>query len=317
MIKVKLIAVDSTRVPNLALMKISAYHKFEGDKVGFDIGDPDLVYISTIYSWNRPLALGIAKMFNCDVKIGGYGSNNSMLPAEIEFTMPDYSLYGIDYSIGFTSRGCVRKCPFCDVWKKEGKIKAWSTIEEFLHPDHNKILLLDNNLLASPTVNETLYTLMSLSITEKLKVCFNQGLDIRLIDDNNAKYLADIDFRSLNFRARRLYFAWDDFKLCTEEEVKRGIQTLQKFGIKSRQLMFYMLTGYNTSFEEDVYRFQKLCGFDVDPFVMLYDKKGDSVKKEFARWVNQRFYKFIDFERFCKYRKPKKKVVADAIKGNE
>jgi hypothetical protein len=234
--KVLLKQIDG-KGPNLALMKISTFHKSKGDEVGFDISDHDRVYISCIFKKNAPQALGIAKMFSCEVEIGGYGVNGKKLPDEIEYLKPDYSLYpNFNYSIGFTSRGCIRKCPWCDVWRKEGYIKEASPISKFLQ--HQRVFLLDNNLLASPNAIDKLSELASLSTTHRLKVCFNQGLDIRLINDKNAKYLADIDFRSLNFRQRRLYFAWDDLKLCPEKKVIGGIEILNNHGIKPYQMMF-------------------------------------------------------------------------------
>jgi len=168
-------------------MKISAYHKMKGDSVGFNIKNPDLVYISCIFSWNRSKALGIAKFWEsigCRVKIGGTGIDlKNNLPYEIEHIMPDYALYNLDYSIGFTSRGCIRNCPWCIVPKKEGGIKDHASLDEFLYPSHKKLILYDNNFLASPKWHENLKEL----IRRKIKVSFNQGLDIRLIDNENAE----------------------------------------------------------------------------------------------------------------------------------
>jgi hypothetical protein len=103
--KVKLIDIDNPKLGNLALMKISAWHKRQGDEVGFDISDPDKVYISCFFKWNKPLALGIAKMFDCEVEVGGYGINSMKLPDEVEHIMPDYSLYGIQYSMKLCELG--------------------------------------------------------------------------------------------------------------------------------------------------------------------------------------------------------------------
>lgn len=167
--KVLLVQVDG-KMPNLALMKISSWHKKQGDKVFLqNLINPDKVYISCIFSQNRAKALGIAKMFNCQVEVGGYGINDAQLPFDVEHTMPDYSLYGIRYSIGFTSRGCIRNCPWCIVPKKEGNIKDHAPINEFYVSAWKKLILWDNNFLASPRWYENLREI----ITRKIKVSFN------------------------------------------------------------------------------------------------------------------------------------------------
>lgn len=297
---VKLIDIDShSGIPNLALMKVKAWHDKQGDECGFDIESPDKVYISCVFSWNRPIALGIAKMFSCEVEVGGYGVNGMKLPYKIEHTMPDYSLYGVNFSMGFTSRGCIRKCPFCDVWRKEGKIKHHADLNEFLHPKHKNLILMDNNLLASPKADKVLSEL----INHKLRVCFTQGLDLRLMTKEYANQLKQIRYTSRTFRDRRLYVAWD--RMEDEGAIFRGLQLLSEAGINMRQIMCYMLTGFDTTFKEDMYRFEKLREVKCDPFVMLY-RKPDSIrppllsreKREFARWVNMRFYKWVPFQRF-------------------
>jgi len=293
---IKLIQIDG-KLPNLALMKISAWHKLQGDTVGFDVADPDKVYISCIFSWNRPLALGIAKMFDCDVEIGGYGVNGMKLPDEIEHIRPDYSLYGIHYSMGYLTRGCIRRCPFCNVWRMEGNIREHAPLDEFLHPEHKKVMLLDNNLLTSEHSVELLRELQQ----RKLKVCFTQGLDVRLMTREIAKILSKIDFRSTSFREKRLYIAWD--RMEDEDEVMKGIKILTESGIKPRQIMCYMLTCYNTTLEEDMYRFNRLCECGVDPFVMRYNRKGNRIDREFSRWVNKRWYKVLSFDRWLELRR--------------
>jgi len=303
--KVLLIDVDSHRgFPNLALMKISAWHKRRGDHVYFrKMCNPDLVYISCIYSWNRPKALGIAKMFpEAQIILGGSGINYESLPDEIEHTMPDYSLYGIDYSMGFTSRGCIRRCPWCIVPEKEGWIRDHAPISEFLHPDHEKLILLDNNFLASPKWRENLEFL----IDHKLKVSFNQGLDIRLINEENAALLADCWYYDGDFNERRLYFSFDT--LDVEPAVRRGVKILTNAGIPSDHLMCYMLCGYGVEpqdytwdyfYRHDYYRLKVLRDeLNVDPFVMKYNNRQDiKLLNHFTRYGSRpRIYKSIDFE---------------------
>jgi hypothetical protein len=266
-------------------MKISAYHKNRGDWVHLNKGveDPDKVYISCIFKKNGPQALGIAKFYpKSDVKIGGSGVNYKTLPSEIEYIMPDYDLYGIDYSMGFTSRGCIRKCEFCIVPEKEGRIRANQHIEEFLHPDHKNVVLLDNNLLAAPNHRETLKYLAESS----LKVNFCQGNDIRLMTEEKANLLAETKYYDFDFRDRRLYFAWDHMNL--EDQVEKGIQFLKNAGISGRHLMFYILMGFNTTIEEDRYRAKKLTEWGVDPFAMPYENGGSRELRTLVRSINRK-----------------------------
>ena len=143
--KVRLIQVDG-KWPNLALMKLSAFHKREGDQVAFDLPDPDKVYISCIFQRNAAKARGMRTLFpHADIEFGGAGLGSSILPEYIEHLMPDYALYDCRVSMGFTSRGCIRTCPWCNVWVREGYIRDHAPVQEFLQ--HAKVILLDNPLI--------------------------------------------------------------------------------------------------------------------------------------------------------------------------
>jgi len=308
--EIKLVDIDSHGIPNLALMKISAYHKRKGDIVGFNVVNPDKVYISCIFKWNKQRTMQTVKGYEiftkAEIEVGGLGINDDVLNEEIEHLCPDYTLYNLDYSIGFTSRGCIRRCPFCDVWKREGKIRHHSDLNEFLR--HDKVILLDNNLLADPNVEKTLVQLRD----DKIKVNFTQGLDLRLMTKNYAKILSKIKYTTRKFNKPTIYVAWDRMK--DESEILSGLETMVNNGIKPYRIMCYMLTGYDTTFEEDMYRFEKLREFKVNPFVMLYNKQGDKRQREFARWINKRFYKwkpFYSFEKFLNnnYSKSKEKNI--------
>lgn len=171
--KVSLIDLDIIQrrrpFPNLALMKLSAYHKRSGDQVylNFPLHWANITYASCVFTWN---AKGRARVPNKGI-VGGSGIDlKAELPPEVERIMPDYSLYpGVDFSLGFTSRGCLRKCPWCIIPEKEGQIKPWARIYEFWDRRHKKIVLLDNNLLAAPNWRQTMEDL----IAEDLAVDFN------------------------------------------------------------------------------------------------------------------------------------------------
>jgi len=316
--KILLIHVDG-KLPNLPLMKLSAWHKKQGDQVFFrQPCRPDIVYIGVVFSWNVPKAIGLAKMYfyNSKVTVGGIGLNVK-LPDDIEHIMPDYDLYGADFSMGYTSRGCIRKCPWCVVPKKEGYIRDHAPISEFWNPRHKKLILFDNNFLASPKWKENLEFI----ITNRLEISFCQGLDIRLINDETAKWLAILRAKTPSFSGRdMLYFAFDDVKY--EKAVRRGVETLKAHYIPPRRQTFYFLCGFKsrTFSEEDMYRFNVLRELGVNPFCMIYRDpnetrfKFDPLLKHFANWVNKPGrYKGCKFSEFIGRRgqKEEKKRLRD------
>lgn len=313
-----LVHVDG-KLPNLVLMKASAYHKRKGDivqlrrmrrgSIPFPHVNPDLVYIACVFSWNRPKALALSKMFKCEVRLGGIGFD-SELPDEIEHIMPDYSLYRIDYSVGFTSRGCIRKCPWCVVPQKEGHIRDHAPVSEFWNPQHRKLILLDNNILASPKWKEN----FEFIIVNRLEVNILQGLDIRLVNDETTKWLTLLRSETQSFSGRdMLHFAFDDIRY--EKEVRKGIETMKNHGIRPSSQTFFFLCGFKepTFQPEDMTRFKILRELGVNPFVMIYRDpnkttfKVDPLLKHFANWVNKpgryKACKFSEFSRLSKEEK--------------
>jgi hypothetical protein len=281
--KVRLVDVDS-KIPNLALMKISAYHKAKGDDVDFYnplFDKPDLIYASKVFDFTPDF------MFypDCEIVKGGSGYDlKAELLAEIESQFPDYSLYRCDYAIGFTTRGCVRKCPFCIVPQKEGNIRIVGDIYDFWK-GQEYLMLLDNNLTALPEHFELICKQL---IKEKIKVDFSQGLDIRLITPEMASLLSKVKL------LKQIHFAWDDIRI--EKAVRRGIEILTKNGVSKHKLMFYVLIGFKSTPEEDLYRVETLRGLGVDPFVMPYNRN-DKYQRRFARWVNHKaIFKTVKWE---------------------
>jgi len=272
--KVGLIQVDG-KWANLALMRLSAFHKKRGDETV-------LIDLSS---------LGCDRFYGSKVFMGGSGFDlKSELPAEIELQVPDYDLYkkGNGTSIGFTSRGCIRDCGFCIVKEKEGGIRE-TPFDWIQSPN---VLLLDNNFLASPKWKEKL----EYFIRQRLKVCFSQGLDIRLVNEENSNLLSQVDYRDNHFRKKRLYFAFDDPKL--EQTIIEKVNLLKQHGIKPEEMLFYVLVGYNTTFDEDMCRFKVLTDLGCLPFIMLYNNTRKPLLRKFARWVNRRYYKVVPFEQF-------------------
>lgn len=288
--KIGLFDIDS-KYHNLALMKLSTYHKQKGDET--ELYNPlfvktyDRVYISKIFTKFNINECYIPENF---YRAGGSGFDlERKLPDKVEHLMPDYSLYNLDYSLGFTTRGCIRDCKFCVVREKEGYIREHAEVEEFLNPKSNIVVLLDNNFLALPSHIKKLQKY----INKGWIMDFNQGLDIRLINEENAKLLARVK------HLKQIHFAWD--LMNYEKEFKEGMNILFKAGIKPYRIMVFVLCGFNTTFEEDLYRFNELLSLGVDSFIMNYGDV-DRRAKEFARWVNKRLYKFCEFEDFIKWR---------------
>ena len=263
--KIGLIQIDG-KMPNLALMKLANWHKKQGD-------DPIFIDLST---------LGINEWYGSKIFMGGSGYDiKQKLPKDIEVQVPDYDLFNIDYSMGFTSRGCIKDCGFCIVKEKEGNLFECGFEKDI---KHSKFVMMDNNFLASPLWKDKL----NFFIDNNIKVCFNQGLDITLIDEEKVQLLSKVKYYSLGFKARRLYFAFDNPAM--EYIFKEKMKILLKY-IPARHIMVYMIVGYNTTFSQDMYRFNIIKGFGCDPFVMIYNNKRDSTLRHFARWVNKRIYK--------------------------
>lgn len=286
----KILLIEGTKgnieFPNLALMKLSAWHKKKGDIVALNrMDDPDKIYVSSPF--NRPITnMNVFLYDKAKIEIGGYGVNSKMLPKEIEFIRPDYDLYGIDYSMGFTSRGCIRKCPFCVVPKNEGYIRNHQHIKDFLHPNHDRVVLLDNSFVNSPKFLDNAKYI----IDHKIKININQGIDVRTINLEQAKILKEIMFRSRSFKGTSLYFAWDNSN--DEKQIRKGIQNLLDAGIKSRYLSSYVLVNFNSTFEEDLHRCNVLWKeYGVLPFIMSF--KG---KHPLQRWANRRYIKYTSWE---------------------
>lgn len=241
--------------PNLALMKLSAYHKAKGDQVflNFPLCQPDLTYVSCVFTWNAK-----TEGLSPSAIVGGSGIDlQAELPSQIEHIMPDYTLYpNTDFSMGFTSRGCIRKCPFCSVPKKEGHIKIWADVDEFYNQNFKRLLLLDNNLLAATNWRDTLTKL----IQYQVETDFNQGLDIRLLTDEKVDYLKRV-------KVKHYRFAFDDIDY--EEQVRQGLSLLLRAGISPRKLAFYVLVGFEQQ-DQAIERMRLLQSYGVDVYPMVY-----------------------------------------------
>jgi hypothetical protein len=294
MSKIGLIDGDGHNYPNLALMKISAYHKARGDTVDWhrESEHYDKVYQAKVFTAEYGEHKGFTVHAEEHVFGGtGYGPENR-LPKEIEHMMPDYSLYGIqDRAYGFLSRGCPRGCPWCIVPDKEGRKSVGAAdVSEWWNGQRN-IDLLDPNLLAC----KDHMRLLNMLADTKAKVDVNQGLDCRLLTEDNTEALNRV-------RLSVVRFAWDT--IGESEAVIRGLEFYAKHGSiqNVRRRRVYVLVNFDTSQEEDLYRLYKLRELNFDPYVMVYDKF--SAPKEttrLQRWVNNKFV-WRTCDRFEDYR---------------
>jgi len=287
--KIGLLDIDSHNFPNLPLMKISAYHKRRGDIVEpFNaLTGYDKVYVSKIFGFTSDFCYPIQAP---EVVYGGTGYNlASALPAHTEHIYPDYSLYGItDTAYGFLARGCPRQCPFCNISSKEGvKSQRVADLSEFWNGQRN-IKLLDPNLLACADREAILQQL----IDSRAYVDFTQGLDIRLATDDIVDLLTRV-------RVKRFHFAWDN----PQEDLTGYFQRFKRLsGITDyRKLCVYVLTNYNSTHEEDLYRITALRDLGFWPYVMIYNKAtAPSETRQVQRWVNNRFI-FQTVKTFAEY----------------
>lgn len=279
---------------NLALMRISAWHKSQGDTVEWyrgplEVPMYDIVYMSKVFS--DAYTPDIPEPTNAEKVVkGGTGycislvngievfdqSKNTTLPDEIEKMFPDYSIYPqFDFAISMTSRGCPRGCPFCIVAKKEGRgsIKV-ADVRDFWNGQAS-IKVLDSNITACCEKRDLLKQYRETGAV----IEFTQGLDIRLLDDDD---IADLN----SMRLEDAHFAWDNAK----ENLRPHFERYARLGKHNRHGHFgrvYCLTGYNSTMEENLFRIYTLRELGYQPYVMVYNKPSAPQELlDLQRWCN-------------------------------
>lgn len=286
--KIRLLATDS-KIPNYAIMKISAYHKKLGDNVDWynpliDYLDTDILYISKVFTFTDDPYYTMPMPINAKIIRGGTGYDYATtLPEEIEsITQLDYSLYpDCDYSIIFTTRGCVRKCPFCIVPKKEGLIHNVNVAS--LNPKGKYIMLLDNNFFANRTWRENIKVLKAFN----QPIDFNTGIDLRLLTEEQCEALRKLKIKTI-------HCAWDNYK--DKEKILPKLQMLCRY-VKPYKITVYVLVGFENKeiVETDIERVMTLKDLGVNPFAMGYinfDDPNHTKSKsviDFCRWCNNKF----------------------------
>ena len=305
--KVGLIDVDGHNYPNLPLMKISAWHKAQGDHVEWYqplfSGHMDRVYMSKVFSFTPDYEYVV----NADEVIkGGTGyaisleggvekydkAKDNPLPEEVEHTYPDYELYGVtDTAYGFLTRGCPRGCSFCHVGNKEGRCSyKVADLSEFWREQKN-IVLCDPNILACPDHIDLLEQLAA----SGAKINFNQGLDIRLITDKNLEVIKRINLDSIHFAFDR----WQD-KDIIEPRLRKFIKETGYHRNKGK-VMCYILCNFDTTLEQDIYRIQLCRELKINPYPMIYDKEHcNPIYRKLQRWCSPFiFWSCPTFEEYC------------------
>lgn len=300
-------------LPNIALMKLAHWHRSAGDEVTItrhiepELWEPayDRVYGSAIFNFSAARVQRFMQQWP-DAVIGGTGTSSKQTVEQL-LGVPTYENYSydgwdVDYSIGFTQRGCRLKCKFCVVPTKEGKNRSSNTISGIYRgaPYPRKLHLLDNDFFGQPAEQ---WQERIVEIREgKFRVCLSQGINIRLVDDTAAAALASIEYRGTDFGRRRLYTAWDN--LGDERVFFRGVDTLERAGIPPRNLMVYMLIGYDQAetWEAIWHRFNQMVLRGIKPYPMVYDRSRADLLC-FQRWVNTGLYRIVpwaDYRRSTK-----------------
>jgi hypothetical protein len=308
MSEIGLIDVDSHNFPNLSLMKISAYHKAKGDNVEWCVllKHYDIVYVSKVFG-DEYSNMDMTAIQADKIIYGGTGfamsisdgkevyekSKDVILPNEIEHIYPDYDLYPEltkDKAYGFLTRGCPNNCSFCIVSKKEGLIShKVADLSEWWR-GQKEIILLDPNILACKQHLELLEQLADSGAT----VDFCQGLDARFITEKNLEVLSRIKIKAL-------HFAFDFMK--NEKRIIKGLELAKKkLKTNDRNAIVYMLTNYDTTIQQDLYRVNTIIKAGYSPDIRIYRKNSlpkKHILRDLQRWCNNRYIfrscKFFDY----------------------
>ncbi len=289
--------------------------------------DFDIIAISKVFKFSKlseELTYLVDKHYAYYGGTGFFEVDGPNLPAEIEHHMPDYHLYDeyinlqtggddekrkrdwddyVNYSIGFTTRGCIRHCGFC-VNRNLNRVVKWSPVSEFVDPTRPRIYLWDDNIMAAPP-RVFKNVMESLSATGK-PFQFRQGLDIRLMTDEKAILLSGLKYHGDYIFAFDHYRMDDPKERLQVEQTIKGLEVWRKHCKKSTKL--YVLVAYDSQDEKDIegtfYRIKILMEFGCLPYIMRFEEYKNSKFKglyiQLARWCNQpNFFKKKSFRQYC------------------
>lgn len=305
--KIRLTQIDG-KLPNLALMKLSHFYKSQGHDIYFESSitrsmfepEYDIVFGSAIFSTSDNKIKLFLSQFPKAI-IGGTGSGEKWTVEDFIGDYPDFYDYSIypdfRHSIGFSQRGCRLRCKFCVVPEKEGKNRSVNSISEIWRgsPHPKNLLLLDNDFFGQPDWREKSDEI----INGGFKVCFSQGINVRLFDREAAQVLGQMKYYDDAFERKRIYTAWDNLR--DADIFFRGIGHLTDAGVKPDEIMVYFLCNYwQKGLTSDVWeRFSRMVEVGLRPYPMVYDvTNADKEIKAFQTWVIRRAYMKIPFSQY-------------------
>lgn len=323
--RVRLVQLDG-HLPNIALMRIGSHHRALGDDVEIRHGNdfrehlgqeaPDKLYASAIFRKTIPLAEQLLREYPGAI-LGGTGVDPARLGEVVPFSpairsrISDIEHYGVrsgesaadfDYSlyprftasIGFTQRGCRKRCPFCCVWQKEPELKNVNGVYSVWRGDPwpRHLHLLDNDFFGQDGWRDIIRDIRD----GGFKVSFNQGINARFLTDESAEAIASVDYRDDGMKVKRIYTAWDNRK--DEEVLFAGLNRLVKYGVKPDQIMVYILIGYwrGETIEDGLYRHRKLREFGARTYPMPAVRTPQYVG--FQRWAVGAYDKRFTWEQW-------------------
>lgn len=283
--KIGLIDVDGHNFPNVALMKLASYHRLNGDDVKwvYPMETYDRIYKSKVFTFTQDYD----KIYQCrEIIKGGTGYNiKSKLPDVVDQHRGlAYDLYPqYHFSVQFYSRGCIRHCPFCLVHDKEGDIHPVEPME--WNPRAEWIEVLDNNFFANPEWRWAIKDLQR----QNLPVKFS-GVDIRIMNEEQAMALNSLRLKN------GIHIAWDLPQIDLTEQLEAITRHIKPYKIRC-----YVLIGFNSTIEQDLYRLRTLKRLGIMPFVQPYrdytnSRKPTKYELDLARWANRVWlFKSMDF----------------------
>jgi hypothetical protein len=321
--QIRLTQIDG-KLPNIALMRLSHFYRSQGAEIHFTKrverhpSEPDYahVYGSAIFTKSADRVAEFRRNFPTAIVGGTHDLADRKSVEEVlgvqTYERLDYSIYpAFDASIGFTQRGCRFRCAWCVVPKFEGKARSVNAIASIWRgaPYPRHLHLLDNDFFGQP--REQWEARIDEIRAGGFKVCLNQGVNIRAIDDASAAALASVHYADDSFGKRRLYTAWDN--IGDERRFFSGVETLAKHGIPPTHLLAYMLIGYDRreTWSRVLYRFERMAALGIKPFPMIYGDRSRSLPAgdahptlatrrlcDFQRWAVKRYYRVCTFEEY-------------------
>jgi hypothetical protein len=313
-------------LPNVALMRLGGWLRAQGEEVRLlhrpeDFAPlvdarPERIFGSSIFAFSADKRRRFDDVLG-PITWGGTGVRVASSLADVgvndDAASLAYDLYpGFRASIGFLTRGCRLRCGFCVVPEKEGRPHAVASVRELWRgePWPRHLHLLDNDAF-SPTLREHWREAVREMRAGDFRVCFSQGINLRLVDEEAAAAIASIRYTGHDFDRKRLFTAWDS--LGDESIFRRGIGRLATAGVPAKHLRVYMLVGYDAreTWDSILYRFNELVALGCEPYPMVFDRdRGDL--RAFQRWAVRHLYRSIPLPEYGAHGHEDRRINAEA-----